>query len=180
MTLIAATVHNGKVHMVGDTYTGFGATVERDTREKVWIVGDKVIGAAGNVRPILVFRYGFQFPDQPEGQDDDTYMRFTFPQALRTHMQEHTHVGLNEDGELLGFSLLIGWRGRLWQVSGDLCVTESACGYTAIGSGAMVGLGALHVSRLQGGPYAALRVAAEAAALLAEAVRGPFTHLEEP
>lgn len=179
MTLIAAVIEDGKVQMIGDAFTGFHHVVGRDTREKVWQSGDKVLGAAGNVRPILAFRYGFEFPPVPDGQSDDTYMRLTFPAALREYLKEHVHVSTTENGEDSNLSLLIGWRGRIWCMSDDFSITEEACGWNAIGSGCEVALGALWVTRDLPASRR-LQAAGFAAAEYVSSVRGPFTVVVEP
>ncbi|GGL15775.1 hypothetical protein [Deinococcus radiotolerans] len=179
MTLIAAVIEDGKVHMLGDTFTGFNHVKGRDTREKVWQAGDKVLGGAGNVRSILAFRYGFEFPLVPEGQSDDAYMRFTFPAALREFLKEHVHVAITNDSEDGNLALLIGWRGRIWCMADDFSITEEVCGWNAIGSGCEVALGALWVTRdLPAGRR--LQAAGFAAEEYVSSVRGPFTVVVEP
>lgn len=167
--------------MLGDAYSSFGETASSDTRHKVWTHADMVFGTAGHIRSILVFRYGFKFPPMQDDQDEDAYMRYTVPKALREHLREQVHVVTENGGEDFNLGILIGWRGRLWRISEDLAVTEAVRGYSAIGSGMEIALGSLCTTETLTDtltPQERLELAAQATAEHIDTVRAPFTLVE--
>lgn len=180
MTLIIAAVENGKVHMMGDGFTGFGNTKQVDTRKKVWTHDGMVLGAAGNVRPILTFRYGFTWPEQKPEQDEDTYMRFVFPAALREFMKEHVPVSDDGDGENCRMALLVGRKGRLWAVGNDFAVTESEERFDAIGSGDVAALSTLAVLKAPMPCEARLRTCLLTVARYFSTIAPPYAYVVEP
>lgn len=180
MTLIAAIAREGKVFMLADSFTGYDNRQIQDTRKKIWITEDKVIGCAGNLRPALAFRYGFEWPQQEFGQDDDEYMRYAFPSALRDFLQENIPNDTHEGTDNSNLYALIGWRGRIWSLFSDYSVVETSESYDAIGSGAEVALGALTTLSPELSPTDRLQDAAVAAAKFIDSVCGPFTVLVEP
>ena len=146
-----------------------------DTQGKLWLDGERVVGASGNLHVINLLRHGFAFPEQKEGVSDEAYMRFTFPAAFRAFLKEHA-----PEGERVDIGALIGWRGRLWQLDSDFCVCE-APHFDAIGSGGEVARAALDVAlRFPGAPLKQLGLALETAARYVVPVSGPFEFLAEP
>ncbi len=78
-----------------------------------------------------------------------------------------------EEDKTYPVRFLIGYRGGLYSIGGDLQVNEFLDGYTAIGSGADFALGSLYASEALG-PHERVRCALEAAAHFSGTVREPF------
>jgi len=137
MTVIAAVVDKGRVLMGADSFCSAGERIEPIAQVKLWAAGDMVIGAAGNLRTCNLFRYGFKFPERA-GETDEIYMHITVPHALRQYLQEHQPIESNGASEDCGLEALIGWKGKIWQLASDFCVTSSRHGYDAVGRGSAV------------------------------------------
>jgi len=179
MTAIAALVHNGYVYMGGDSATSFGTRIALDPKGKVFKASTGLImGLSGYSRVADVVRYGFTPPALTEGQALDAYMRFTFAQALRDFLKEHTHTSTKDGYENTGLWGILGWRGQLWELSCDLGITQSLDPYMATGSGGDLALAVLHVTpELE--PRDRIDRALRAAEHYDAGVRGPFTLLTD-
>ena len=79
----------------------------------------------------------------------------------------------SEGGDVSDGTLLVGVRGKLFAVHGDLQVCHSRAKYNAVGSGVDVALGALHVTRGVD-PRTRVRKALEASEAHACGVRRPW------
>jgi hypothetical protein len=77
-----------------------------------------------------------------------------------------------ENGVEHGGTFLVGFRGTLYTVESDFQVGRPLDGFDAVGSGADLALGALHVGK--GEPRNRLRAALGAAAKYNAAVAAPF------
>jgi ATP-dependent protease HslVU (ClpYQ) peptidase subunit len=75
---------------------------------------------------------------------DDEYMATLFIDEVRRAMKD-AGAGVRKDEEdSIKVHLLVGYRGRLWEVYGDYQVREEARGYSAIGCGRELALGAIY------------------------------------
>lgn len=175
MTCIAGVVHEGKVHLGGDS-AGVGSdwslTIRRD--EKLFTRDPYVLGFAGSFRMGQLVRYSFD-PPVPHRADLPRFMATEFITALRTCLTDGGWTANADDDD----GLLVGVAGRLFSIPiPDLQVGESRDGYDAIGSGADLARGALYSTRgAVLGPEYRLRVALEAAEHGCAGVRQPFVYV---
>lgn len=180
MTVIAAIVEQGRVLMGGDSHIADGDRVLRDTSGKVWKTPDMVIGASGSLNAADAVRYGFAFPD-PAEESEDRYMRLTVPSALGVFLGERGLMREDESkNSRVDLNLLIGWRGRLWEIDQDLTTVETLEPFGAIGSGGTVARTALACLKDLLPPRERLDQALGLAARYAKNVSGPFAVLEGP
>jgi hypothetical protein len=182
MTCIVGVVtEDGRVVMGGDSagVAGFDITVRAD--QKVFHVGEFLLGFTTSFRMGQLLRFRFTPPAHPDGMDTYEYMVTLFVDAVRTCFKTGGYAETN-NGVESGGTFLVGYRGRLFCIDFDYQVGEASDGYDAVGCGCFVARGSLFTSNLAKGLPAASRVrwALEAAAYLNAGVRAPFTILEQP
>jgi hypothetical protein len=170
MTCIVGVVERGVVYLAGDSagVAGYGLTLRRDP--KVFRNGEFVLGFTSSFRMGQLLQHAFTPPAIEEPLD--RYMVTPFVNALRACFKDGGYAAKNREQEE-GGTFLVGVRGRLYQVEDDYQVGEARADYAAIGCGAQVALGALHVTAGHP-PGARLRLALEAAEAWNAGVRGPF------
>ncbi len=172
MTAIAGLVHDGRVHLAGDSALTAGWALTISAHPKVFRAGPFVIGTSGSPRVAQLMRYTLQ-PPEPTG-DPHRFMATGFVDAVRQALKDGGAATKESERESTGSSFaLVGFAGRLFEIQSDYQVSESADGCAAIGSGFEPCLGALYATRGVA-PRRRLQVAMEAAELLSAAVRGPF------
>lgn len=178
MTVIAGIVHRDKVYIGADSagLSGWDTTIRADA--KVFINGPFVMGFTTSFRMGQLLRWSFTPPAQPEGIDIERYMVTTFIDAVRECLKaggwSKTDTTREEGGDFL-----VGYRGRLFAILGDYQVAESVDGYDAVGAGAQIAIGALHVTK-GNDPRKRLRAVLSAAARHSGAVAEPFLVIREP
>lgn len=183
MTAIVGLVHDGVVHLGGDSagVAGYSLTVRRD--EKVFTNGPYVIGFTYSFRMGQLLRYSFR-PPEPLGQgvektkDVPRFMATTFVDAVRETLKSGGWLKKDSEQEE-GGTFLVGAAGRLFEIASDFHVGEAADGYAAVGCGEDVALGALYATaRSRMAPQRRVRLALEAAERFSAGVRGPFTYAQ--
>jgi ATP-dependent protease HslVU (ClpYQ) peptidase subunit len=175
MTCIAAVAQGGRVWMGGDTagVAGWDVSTRRD--EKVFRIGEAVVGFTTSFRMGQLLRYRLTLPPAPAGEELARYMATEFIDAVRDCFREGGWAKKNAEQEE-GGTFLIGLRGRLFQVDSDYQVAEPADLYEAVGSGFAYAKGSLCTSAGRR-PAERVRLALEAAAKHCIGVRAPFTIL---
>lgn len=171
MTCIVAIASGGKVYMGGDSAAVDDCALTYVKHSKVIINGDYLIGYTSS------FRMGqlLQFADLPKMQSDcDAYefMIKIFVESVRILLKSGGYATVNNNNEASGF-FLVGFKGRLFQISSDMAVLEYLDGFDATGSGERVALGSLY-SSTNLSPKDRVLNALEAAAHFTTSVRGPF------
>jgi hypothetical protein len=137
---------------------------------KVWRSGRLVLGIAGTGRWWALLRYVAPWPEPPKAGLDRWVSMDLLPVVQKT-LEAAGAMSELEQG-----SLLIGARGRLYLLAGELCFARPVERYGAIGSGAQPALGALYDSqRSRRGPRARLERALEAAERYTATVRRPWS-----
>jgi ATP-dependent protease HslVU (ClpYQ) peptidase subunit len=179
VTAIVGVVDGARVMIGGDSALTDMGTHEliACVNQKVFKLGDMVIGVSGSARVADSLRYRLDVPRHPRRMDAGRFMRTVFLDSVRdvlrkegTLMQQHGIEGCDAH-------VLIGYRGRLFIIEGDLHVHEAIDDYAAIGSGGAVASGALSVT--QGIPPRKRIIAALAAAeRFTASVRRPFIVME--
>lgn len=176
MTAIVGLVHNGAVHIGGDSAgvgPGWSSTVRADA--KVFRNGPYLMGFTDSFRMGQLLRYALDAPKP--GRDLERHMATTFVDAVRKTLVDGGWIW-RDNGRELGGTFLVGVAGRLFVVHGDFQVGEPADGYAAVGCGQDIALGALYASAGQP-PARRVRAALEAAAHFSAGVRAPFIHLHQ-
>jgi hypothetical protein len=174
VTCIVGVAHEGTVWIGGDSagVAGYDLTVRSDV--KVFRVGPYVLGFTDSFRMGQLLHYTLDAPTPPE-RDLERFMSTRFINAVRDCLTDGGFA-TNNAGQEAGGSFLVGARGRLFEVCSDYQVGEAREGYNALGCGANIALGALHLSgRQQMAPRNRVRLALEAAERHSAGVRGPFT-----
>lgn len=99
--------------------------------------------------------------------------------TIREVLKTHGYTTVENNEETAG-SFLLAVRGRLFEVHSDFAVLERDDAYTAIGSGQMVALGAMHalwepkIGHTPAAARAFLKTALDAAAAFATGVAPPY------
>ncbi|MCX5070892.1 hypothetical protein OOJ91_34150 [Micromonospora lupini] len=179
MTAIVGLVHQGAVHIGGDSAgvgPGWSSSVRADA--KVFRAGPYLMGFTDSFRMGQLLRYALDAPRPPTGTDRlERHMATTFVDAVRACLDKGGWLS-RDRGREEGGSFLVGVSGRLFQVWGDFQVAQPADGYAAVGCGQDIALGALYATAGQP-PGRRIRTALEAAAHFSAGVRGPFVHLHQ-
>lgn len=176
MTCVVAVTDGTTVTMGGDSCFSDDTTHGTIKHPKVFRVGEFVIGASGSLRVMQTIRYSFE-PPPPPARNVDRYMSTEFVAALRDALRAAGTLkiknGVEESPES---DLLVGLRGRIYLVQEDFQATRCQGDYLAIGSGDLVALGALEVTKdweARDRVHAALKASAKHCT----GVSGPFRYV---
>lgn len=175
MTCVVGTVHKGAVHLAGDSIAIGGYEMHVRDTPKVFKRGPFVIGCAGSFRLADVVRYHMGPVPVPSG-DLHRYMAVDFVESLREACRARGVSEVENNVEGVAGALMVGVHGRLFVVDDDFHVGEPADGFTAIGCGAQVALGALYATP-KVPPRTRLTTALHAAVRHNAGVRGPFHYV---
>jgi ATP-dependent protease HslVU (ClpYQ) peptidase subunit len=183
MTCTIGVVHDGHVYIGADSSAnGPRGALQVRSDSKVIKSGEFVLGFAGSFRVGQIIRYSLSIP-RVGGYDPDTgtpldadlyrYMVTKFIPALKECLKG-AGVALNEDGQDgIPAKLLVGVRGRLFEVDADYQVAEPVDDFAAIGIGMPIAQGALYVTEgIE--PFQRINQALRAAERHSAYVRGPF------
>lgn len=148
MTVIVGVIEGGKAWLGGDSALTDMGTHEliACVNQKVFRVGEFVIGCSGSARVSDALRYAFDPPKHPRRMDPARYMRTAFINGVRDTLRAAGALQQHQGIEGCEAHILIGYRGRLFIIEGDLHVHEAIDDYAAVGSGGSVANGALSVS----------------------------------
>ena len=175
MTCIVGMIHKGKVWMGGDSAGTAGNMNQRIRKDKkVFIKVDFLIGFCGSFRMGDLLKHTFEIPNAKGVTDPDGFMVNQFVDALRECLEnENKRAGL-QGNEKLYPSILVGFKGRLYNVEGDYQCGRPEDGFDSVGSGSSVAIGAMHGTKSIKNPEKRITAALEAAARNDAAVRPPF------
>ncbi|WFB05832.1 hypothetical protein LRS74_01440 [Streptomyces sp. LX-29] len=175
MTVIVGLVHHGRVHLGGDSagVAGLSIAVRRDP--KIFRNGPYAMGFTTSFRMGQLLHHAFKAP-KPKG-DLDRFMTTVFVDRLRTCLKAGGWSRKDSEQEQAG-TFLVGIHGRLFAVYDDYQIAEPADGYTAVGCGGELALGALHATAGLGlKPRERLARALAAAGHHSAGVCGPFSYV---
>ena len=178
MTAIVGVVHDGQVHIGGDSagVSEWSLTVRADS--KVFTNGPYAMGFCGSFRMGQLLRYTLATPE-PDS-DLERFMATTFIDAVRECFKTGGWLKKENEREEGGL-FLVGVQGRLFRIDDDFQVGESADGFAAVGSGEEFALGALYATaRSRMAPRKRIKLALEAAERFSTGVRGPFAYITTP
>lgn len=175
MTCIIGMEHKGKVWMGGDSAGTAGNMNQRIRADKkVFVKGDFIVGFCGSFRMGDLLKHTLSIPDPKGVTDPDAFMVNQFVDALRDCLETENKKGGLNGNEKLTPSILVGFRGRLYNIEGDYQCGRPEDGFDSVGSGSSVAVGAMHGLKSITSPRKRIEAALEAAARNDAAVRPPF------
>lgn len=171
MTCIVGLVEDGAVYLGGDSagVAGYSMTVRADA--KVFARDDMVFGFTSSFRMGQLLHHVFVPPARVVGQSTDSYLVGPWIDAVRTCLQTGGFASTN-DGAEVGGQFLLGYEGRLFEVSSDYQVGESVDPFSAVGCGDEIAKGSLFST--SGAPRKRVETALKAAERFSAGVRAPF------
>ena len=133
-----------KVTIGGDSagVAGLDITIRKD--EKVFKVGDFIIGCTSSFRMIQLLRFSFK-PPEIKSKNIYEYMCTDFINAVRECFKNGGYLQKYSDGDEKGGTFLVAYKNRLFRIENDFQVAESLNGIDAVGCGADYALGSLHI-----------------------------------
>lgn len=176
MTCIAAVAADGRVWMGGDS-AGVDErfSLQSCDETKVWRSGEFLFGMSGSYRAAQLVRYQLTLPVDDGSMEARAYITGPFVDALRNVLADGGAL-TNRNGhpeEFTDSAVLVGYRGRLYEVMDDFGVGETSDGFAAIGSGYPWALGAMAATPdLK--PRRRVLTALKASERFCAAVRRPF------
>jgi hypothetical protein len=175
MTCIAGFVEGSTVWIGGDSAgcAGWDLTVRAD--QKVFRNGPMLFGFTTSFRMGQLLRYALAIPERTPETDIGRWMTTTFIDAVRECLKSHGWAEKEKERES-GGTFLVGYEGRLFEISDDYQVGVPLDGFEACGCGAQVARGALFATGHLHGEERLLKALA-AAERCSAGVRGPF-HVE--
>lgn len=178
-TCIVGVAEDDAVYMGGDAATtSYGWTRNYGGPPKVWHKDGFLFGGTGRVRTIQLARFQFSPPAVHEGQDPLEYLTTNFVKSLFSVAERGKRIRNDEGRYSLDANFLIGFRGRLYSITGCGSVCQSHKPYAAEGSGYMLALGSLHSTEsLDMDPASRVVLALEAAGEYDMQVAPPYTVL---
>lgn len=173
MTCIVGLAHKGKVYMGGDSMAATGWNRARVAHPKVFCVGEFLMGYTTSFRMGQVLQYGLSVPLQKDdSKTDHAFMVAVFAEQVRNALKNAGFTKVENNQEEAGH-FLVGYRGRLYHISGEFSVLEYRDPYAAVGCGADFALAAMHnLGDLP--PKARIERALRTAAHFSNGVVGPF------
>lgn len=171
MTCIVGLVRDGRVYMGGDSAAVDESHRMQVTEPKVFRHGPMIIGDAGAFRAGQVLRYCLKAGElNGWGHGDPlAWLVEVFIPPLRQVLEDH---GVEKDQRC---DMLVGLRGRLFQIDEEFQVLESAESFAAIGSGRDYALGALCALGDWHDPEFNVKRALEVSEQWCSSVKGPWT-----
>jgi ATP-dependent protease HslVU (ClpYQ) peptidase subunit len=141
MTCIIGLEANGRVYMGADSCGSDDWTNRAYDIQKVFRVKQFIIGYTSSFRMGQLLQYALVVTPQ-NGTDDLTYLVTIMAEAVRDAFKAHGYAYI-ENSQEFGGLFLVGYRGKLYQISSDFSVLHTLDGYSAVGSGHTVALGVM-------------------------------------
>lgn len=175
MTCIVGIEHKGTVYLGGDsaaTNSSMDRTIIKDP--KVFVRGDVAFGVCGLPKVMDALAHVVKLPSQVGGTDRAFLVGELIP-AIREGLQklDCTHTTA-EEGTYFEGAMLLGYRGKLYELQGNFQLIHSSTGWAAVGSGEALANGAFRSTAHIRDPEERLLAALEAACGNA-GVAPPFT-----
>lgn len=145
MTCIIGIEYDGKVYIGGDSLVTQGWDCGVVSGQKVFRLGDFLIGCSGSVRMQNAVQYQLDIRVQSDDETDEHYILTGLIETMRQRLKDNA-ISTNENGaEETDGALLVGYHGKLYEVGIDYSIMRFQRGYDAIGAGGDFALGALTV-----------------------------------
>ncbi len=159
MTCVAAIEDGKRVWLAADTGVSSDDGWTDNTHGKIWKHAPGVaFGVAGAANAMQLVRYRLRAPRRPAGMDGMRWCITRLVPALKKILKDEVR---DADGNL-DFEMVVAVDGRAFLIDDGLAVLQAPRGYTAIGCGRDIALGALFSTKRQS-PKARVCKAVEAA-----------------
>lgn len=177
MTAIAGIVENGKVWIGGDSAGVGGLSLCTRSDPKVFVNGEFIFGYTSSFRMGQILEHMFSPPVPYENENGMAYMVKRFIPEVKAALKAGGYQSY-ENGQEIGGTFLVGYRGTLYQVESDYQVGRIMQSYDACGCGRDLILGSLHTTdQYDFTPEERITMALDAAVAFSAGVRGPYTVL---
>ena len=174
MTCIVGIESKGKVWIGGDSAGTAGNMHQRIRKDKkVFIKGEIIIGFCGSFRMGDLLKHTLEIPDTKLVKDVDAFMVNQFVDVLRNCFEKENKKITSENDKIYP-SILVGMRGRLYNIEGDYQCGRPEDGFDSTGSGGNVAIGSLHSTKSISDPKRRIQMALEASSRNDASVRPPF------
>lgn len=173
MTCIVGLETQSGVVMGGDSASISGYDSDITKLEKVFVKDGKfLIGYTSSFRMGQLIEYKFSPPVQEEGQDDLEYLVCDFVDKLRECLKDGGYTRIDSNQEQGGYFLL-GYKGKLYNISSDFQVNRSGHGFDAVGCGADYAKAVMYITK-EAPPMIRIEKALEVAEVFSCGVARPF------
>lgn len=167
----------GKITMGGDSAGVAGYDIQRRKDVKVFKKGDMVFGYTSSFRMGQLIRFELAIPKHYPHKEDYEYMCTNFIEAVRELFKSKGYMEIHNNVEE-GGHFLVGYKGHLYKVEGDLQVGETYDLYDSVGCGEDFAKGVLFTRKTEKDKKAVVLAALEAAAYHSAGVCEPFNIIE--
>lgn len=182
MTCIAAVSDGVSVWMGGDSagiddrlWLGIGMET------KVWLADHLIFGASGSFRVAQLLRWRMTLPVPEPDIDPLSYVVGPLVDAMRVTLAEGGALTVWDEDNTEGLTdsgLLVGFRGRIFEIFSDFGCQELIHDYASIGCGSPLAFGSLAgTEKLDVSPKKRIKLALAVAERHSGGVRGPMTIL---
>lgn len=147
MTCIVGIAQDNTVTIGGDSAGVGGYSIQLRADTKVFRTGNYVMGFTTSFRMGQLLRYG-ELPPAPTAEEQwdlDRFMATTFVDGVRKVLETGGWLKTS-NGVETGGTFLVGVRGHLYEIQGDFQIARTLDGYSAVGCGDDLALGALHAT----------------------------------
>jgi hypothetical protein len=173
MTCIIGFVDGDTMHMGGDSAYISGWHI-RVGAPKVFRLGEMLIGVSGYPRALQIVRHHLEVPEHPDDRDAESYMVTCFVPALRQAFKEHGFAEVQHNQENYDSTLMVAYRGTLFEIESNFQLSHYREPYAAIGAGRTYALAAMNLLHQEHAPEDAIRRSLETAAHFCTGVIAPF------
>lgn len=143
MTCIVGITNGKNVFIGGDSFSGNTSTKDIDSQNKVFKIGNVVLGSSGSWREKQIIKHS-NFPQPNKKEDTEKYIVKKLIPFFRKTLKADGRVKTSGGYDEIEASWLIGVNKRLFQIQSDFSFTENKNGYDAIGAGYQYALGSLY------------------------------------
>lgn len=176
MTCIIGLQENGKAWVGGDSAAVDGWRVTETGLQKVFRVGQYVIGYTDSFRMGQLLQYQVEYPYCPEPTEG--FMVKEFIEPIRKALKDFGYSKIESNQETAG-NFIVGVKGRIFEIEEDLQINYSADGIRATGSGFAFALGAMRAFDLLD-PVNRITRSLEISAYFNGRVKPPYIVMEVP
>ncbi len=172
--VIGSICRNGDVVMGADSagVAGWNLDIRKD--HKVFQKGEFIFGFTSSFRMGQILEYSFDIPVHDDSLTVDQYLKTKWINSLREALKAGGYSEIQNNQET-GGEFLIGYRSRLFTVSSDFHIGESASSFDSVGCGAETANGAMAVlSSLDFTDEEKIKRALEISERFSAGVRNPF------
>lgn len=174
MTCIVGLKHKNTIYMGGDSAGVGGLSLIIRADEKVFNVGQFLIGYTSSFRMGQLLRYKLNVPKQSANKTDMEYLVTDFIDSIRALFKDN---GFGcKDGQS-GGTFLLGYKNNLYQIQNDYQVIKSLFDFDAVGCGDDIALGSMYSTQNKK-PKERIRMALEASSKFNAGVHAPFLILD--